>query len=148
MKAHLVVHRCNQKEGTNFNQVFSPVGHHTSIRVLFALVTFFDLELEQLDVKTAFLHRELEEEIYMKQPKGFIVFGKDNLVCHMKKSIYGLKQALLQWYKRFDAFMIEQGYKQCHYDNCVYFQQIGGFFVYLLWFVDHSFYGQVLDQQI
>jgi len=61
--------------------------------VLLASVTLFDLELEQLDVKTTFIHRELEEEIYMKQPEGFVVSGKEQLVCRLKKSLYGLKQA-------------------------------------------------------
>jgi len=89
--AHLVVRGCNQKEGIDFNEVLSPVVHHTSIRVLLALVALFDLELEQLDVKTAFLHGELEEEIYIKQSKGFIVHSKQNLVCHLKKSLYYLK---------------------------------------------------------
>ena len=65
-KAQLVVKGFNQKEGIDFNGVFSPVVRHTSIRVLLAFVALFDLELEQLDVKTTFLHGELEEEIYMQ----------------------------------------------------------------------------------
>jgi len=57
-------------------------------------------------VKTAFLHEELEEEICMRQPEGFVVPGKEQLVCILKKSLYGLKQVPRQWYKRFDTFMI------------------------------------------
>jgi len=87
----LVVRGCNQKEGIDYNEVFSPVVRHTSIRVLLAFVALFDLELEQLYVKTAFFQGELEEEISMKQPKGFIVLGKEQLVCRLKKSLYGLK---------------------------------------------------------
>jgi len=64
------------------------------------------MELEQLDVKTAFLHGELEEEIYMKQHEGFVVPGKEQYVCRLKNSLCGLKQAPRQWYKRFDTFMI------------------------------------------
>ena len=69
---------------------------HTSIRVLLSLVAQGDLELEQLDVKTVFLHGDLEEEIYMYQLEGFKVEGKENQVCRLKKSLYGLKQSLRQ----------------------------------------------------
>ena len=71
-------------------------------------------------MKIAFLHGESEEELYMKQLEGFIVLGKENHVCRLRKSLYGLKQALQQWYKRFDAFMIRQGYTRYHYDYYVY----------------------------
>ncbi len=61
-------------------------------------------------MKTTFLHGDLEEEIYMSQPDGFKVAGKENWVCKLKRSLYGLKQSLRQWYKRFDRFMIGKKY--------------------------------------
>ena len=70
---------------------------HTSIRALLALVALFDLELEQMDVKIAFLHGELQEEIFMAQPEDFVVEGKENHICLLKKSLYGLKQSPRQW---------------------------------------------------
>ena len=82
----------------------------TSIRTILSLVVVEYLHLEQLDVKIAFLHGNLEEEIYMQQPQGYEVKGKDNLVCMLKKSLYGLKQAPRKWYLKFDKFMTKQGY--------------------------------------
>ena len=95
-----------------------------------------DLELEQLDVKTAFLHGELDEEIYMDQPEGFIVPGKEDFVCKLKKSLYGLKQSPRQWYKRFDSFMISHGFERSKYDSCVYIKFVDGSPIYLLLYVD------------
>ena len=69
-----------------------------SLRIILALVAHFDLELQQMDVKTAFLNGDLEEEVYMKQPEGFSCSnGKHLMVCKLKKSIYGLEQAFRQW---------------------------------------------------
>ncbi|KAE8660874.1 hypothetical protein F3Y22_tig00116946pilonHSYRG00054 [Hibiscus syriacus] len=82
-----------------------------------------DLEIEQLDVKTTFLHGDLEEEIYMDQSEGFKVPGKENLVCRLIKSLYGLKQAPRQWYKKFDSFMVEHDFKKTKSDHCVFMKR-------------------------
>ncbi|KAE8674058.1 hypothetical protein F3Y22_tig00111769pilonHSYRG00329 [Hibiscus syriacus] len=105
---------------------------HTSIRAVLALVASWDLHLEQMDVKTAFLHGDLEEQIYMRQPEGFTQPGNEHLVCRLKKSLYGLKQSPRQWYKRFDSYMIKIGYNRCEYDCCVYVKSLddGSLFFY------------------
>lgn len=136
-KARLVAKGFSQVEGVDFNDIFSPVVKHTSIRVLLAIVATKNLELEQLDVKTAFLHGELEEQIYMQQPEGFAEKGKEHMVCLLKKSLYGLKQSPRQWYKRFNAFITTQGFNRSKYDVCVYFKKIvDNSWVYLLLYVD------------
>ena len=68
-----------------------------------SLAVEFDLEIEKMDVNTTFLHGDLEEEIYMKQLEGFIIKGKEELVCRLKKSLYGLKQSPTMWYHKFDS---------------------------------------------
>ena len=111
-KARLVVKGFLQKKRVEFNEIFSPVVKMVSIRIILGLVASLNLGLEQMDIKTTFLHGDLHEEIYMDQPEGFKVLGKENLVCKLKKSLYGLKQAPRQWYKKFDSFMVSQGYKR------------------------------------
>ncbi|KAG8499112.1 hypothetical protein CXB51_005523 [Gossypium anomalum] len=90
-KARLVAKGYNQILGVDFTDVFSPVVKHSSIRVLLGIVAMHDLELEQLDVKTAFLHGELKEDIYIQQLEGFTVLEKEDYVYLLKKSLYGLK---------------------------------------------------------
>ena len=92
-KARLVVKVFPQKKGIDFDEIYSPDIKMTSIRIVLSLVVVDDLHLEQLDVKTTFLHGDLEEQIYMHQPKGYEVKGKENLVCRLRKSLYGLKKA-------------------------------------------------------
>jgi len=75
----------------DFGDIFSPVAQVTSIRLLLSVVATFDFEVEQMDVKTTFLHEDLEDEIYMKKPGGFVVKGKKELVCKLNKSLYGLR---------------------------------------------------------
>lgn len=90
-KAILVVKGFSQKKGIDFDEIFSPVVKMTSIHTVLRLAASLNLENEQMDVKIAFLHGDLEEEIYMKQPEGFKVKGKKDYVCKLKKSLYGLK---------------------------------------------------------
>jgi hypothetical protein len=90
-KARLVVKGFAQKKCIDFDEIFSHVVKMTSIRTILSLVAVEDLHLEQLDVKIVFLHGDLEEEIYMQQPQGYEVKGKENLVCRLKKRLYGLK---------------------------------------------------------
>ncbi|GAB2293301.1 hypothetical protein Dimus_038259 [Dionaea muscipula] len=98
----------------------------------------YDLELEQLDAKTVFLHGKLEEKIYMRQPEGFVIEGKEDHVCLLKKLLYSLKQSLRQWYKRFDSLMLSHGYLRSRYDSCVYFRKLhDGSFIYLLLHMDY-----------
>ena len=74
-----------------------------------------------MDVKTVFfLHGDIDEEIYMKQPEGFVVPNKEHLVCKLKRSLYGLKHALRQQYKKFDTFMLSQGFDRSYADHCLY----------------------------
>ena len=77
-----------------------------------ALVAHYNLELHQMDVKTTFLNGDLEKNVYMAQPKGFVVEGKECMVCRLKKSIYGLKQASRQWYLKFDSTIRKFGFKK------------------------------------
>ncbi|BBN67512.1 transposable element gene, partial [Prunus dulcis] len=136
-KTRLVAKRYSQKEGVDYNEIFSPVVKHTSIRLLLAMATQHDMEIEQMDVKTAFLHGDLKETIFMAQPEGFVEYGNENLVCQLRKSLYGLKQSPRQWYKRFDYFMLKINFRRCLYDCCVYYHVFqDGMIILLLLYVD------------
>ena len=98
-KARLVVKGYKQKEGVNYFDTYSLVTRITSIRMLVAIAALHNLEIHQMDVKTTLLNGELNEEIFMEQPKGFIVPSQEKKVCILVKSLYGLKQAPKQWHE-------------------------------------------------
>ncbi|KAE8680428.1 putative Double Clp-N motif-containing P-loop nucleoside triphosphate hydrolases superfamily protein [Hibiscus syriacus] len=136
-RARLVVKGYAQKEGIDFNEIFSPVVRLTTVRVVLAMCATLNLHLEQLDVKTTFLHGNLEEEIYMLQPEGFEEEEKKNLVCRLNKYLYGLKQAPMCWYKRFDSFIMCLGYNRLNADPCAYLKRSSdNDFVILLLYMD------------
>ena len=134
-KSRLVVKGYSQRKGIDFEKIFSPVVKMGSIRVILGLAA--SLDLEQMDVKTTFLHGDLDKEIYMEQPEGFLVKGKEDYVRRLQKSLYGLKQAPRQWYQKFESVMGKQGYRKPNLDQCVFFQRFGDDdFIILLLYVD------------
>jgi hypothetical protein len=134
-KVRLVAKGYSQVEGIDFGEIFSYVVNLTSIIFLLSIVVAFDFEVKQMDVKTSFLHGDLEEEIYMKQPEGFGVKGKE-LVCKLKNLMYGLKQSPRMWYQKFDTYMLGLGFTRSKEDHCVYFKLIGDHLIYLVLYVD------------
>jgi hypothetical protein len=119
-KARLVARGFTQTEGVDYTETYAPVVKMTSIRVLLSIVAIHDLELHQMDVKTAFLNGVLEEDIYMQQPEGFIETGKEQLVCKLKRTLYGLKQSPRVWYQTIDKFFAETGFKRVEGDYGLY----------------------------
>ena len=89
-----------------------------------------------MDVKTAFLHGDLDENIYMCQPAGFVDESKPIFVCLLKKSLYGLKQSPRQWNKKFDSFMHSLKFNRSHYDHCLYFKHVHDSPMFLVLYVD------------
>jgi hypothetical protein len=86
----------------------------TTIRVLLSLAASYGLLVHQVDVKTTFLNAELDEEIYMEQPNGFVVKGQESKVCKLLKSLYSLKQAPKQWHEKFDTTLTSAGFDIWH----------------------------------
>ena len=135
-KARLVVKGFRQKEGLDYFDTYSPVTRITSIRMLIAIAALYNLEIHQMDVKTAFLNGDLDEEIYIEQPEGFKVPRKETKVCKLVKSLYGLKQAPKQWHEKFDSAIISNGFKINEYDKCVYVKSTDKGYVIVCLYVD------------
>jgi hypothetical protein len=108
----------------------------TTIRVLLSLAASYGLLVHQMDVKTAFLIGELDEEIYTDHPNGFVVKGEERKVCKLLKSLYGLKQAHKQWHEKFDMTLKSADFAINEADRCVYYRHGGGKSVILCLYVD------------
>ena len=123
-KAQLVIKGFKLEHGVDYDEMFLPVVKMTTLRLLLGVVATKDLELERLDVKTAFLHGDLDEETYMSQPAGLTSTEEQgNLVCKRKKSLYGLKQVSRMWYQKFDTYIRQLGYSRSDSDPCMYIRQ-------------------------
>jgi hypothetical protein len=134
-KARLVAQGFSQQHGVDYNEVYAPVARNSAIRAVLALATALDLEVHQMDVSTAFLNGELEEEIYMRQPEGYVDRDPD-LVCKLQRSLYGLKQAARCWNEVMDKYLKSIGYKQSQIDPCIYVKNVDGALVIIVLYVD------------
>jgi hypothetical protein len=134
-KARLVAKGYTQK-GEDLFDPYSPVARLTMVRVLLSLAASCGLLVHQMDVKTTFLNGELEEEIYMDQPDGFLTKGQEGMVCRLMKSLYGLKQAPKQWHEKFDQTLTSVGFVVNEADKCVYYRYGKGERVILCLYVD------------
>ena len=135
-KARLVVKGYRQQYGIDYDETFSPVAMIKSIRIMLAIAAYFDYEIWQMDVKTAFLNGNLLEDVYMQQPDGFIVPRLANKVCKLNRSIYGLKQASRSWNQRFDEIIKEYDFVQNEDDHCVYKKTSGRALTFIVLYVD------------
>ncbi len=117
-KARLVAQGCRQVQGIDVDEVFAPTSSFGARRTLLAKAAQEDLEIHQVDIKTAFLNGDLEEEVYVTQPPGFENGGSQ--VCRLKKALYGLKQAPRAWYKTLDGVLEKHGFKACMSDAGIY----------------------------
>ncbi|GJV87096.1 retrotransposon protein, putative, ty1-copia subclass [Tanacetum coccineum] len=135
-KARLVAKGFTQTYRVDYEETFSPVANIRAIRILIAIAAYYDYEIWQVDVKTAFLNGHLSEEVYMEQPEGFVNPKYPNHVCKLKRSIYGLKQASRQWNKRFDDEIKKFGFTQNPDEPCVYLKASGSYVAILILYVD------------
>src|SRR4051812_31698449 len=135
-KARLVAKGFTQVPGVDYDETFSPVAMLRSVRILLAIAAYLDYEIWQMDVKTTFLNGNLEENVYMIQPEGFVAPKDAGKVCKLKRSIYGLKQASLSWNLRFDEVVKSFGFIKNDEEACVYKKVSGSAISFLILYVD------------
>ena len=109
LKARLVSKGYTQQYGSDYNDAFSPVAKIAFVRLLLSMAVMRSWPLFQLDIKNAFLHGDLAEEVYMEQPPGFVAQGESGLVCKLRRSLYGLKQSPQTWFNQFSLVVQEFG---------------------------------------
>jgi len=137
LKARLVAKGYTQTYGIDYDETFSPVAKISSVRVLISLAATLDWPLFQLDVKNAFLHGDLHEEVYMEQPPGFVAQGESpGRVCKLKKALYGLKQSPRAWFGKFSEAVLKFGLQRCQTDHSVFHLHTSAGYIFLVVYVD------------
>eukprot|EP00253_Pinus_taeda_P008929 PITA_08929 len=140
-KARLVCKWYVQQEGIDFEKTFAHVSRIEAIRMFLALSSFRKFKVYQMDVKSAFLNGDLEEEVYIEQPKGFILGNDAKLICKLKKALCGLKQAPRAWYYRLDNYLQQQGFTKGSVDSNLYTKIENDKMLIIVVYVDDIIFG-------
>ena len=121
-KVRLVACGYSQVFGIDFDETYSPVIRLTSMRLLFSISAQLGLKIHQMDVNTAFLHADIQEDIYITPPDGFPL-PKGMNCFRLKKALYGLKQAPREWYNNMNAFLLSISFKRLYGESCLYYRE-------------------------
>ena len=153
-KARMVVKGCAQRQGVDYDEVFAPVAHHESIRIVLSTAAARGMVVHQMDVKTAFLIPEIKEVIFMELPRGWpeeLPGGGSNgtLVARLNKALYGLKQAPRYWYERLSGWMVDEGFKRSQSDPCLFVRELGDHnYLYVTVWVDDLLIAAAREQDV
>ena len=141
-KARWVARGFSQKHGIDFTEVFAPTIRYSSIRLLLALANHFDLDLYGLDISNAFARADVDEDLFVEQPHGYVQRDKSGkpYVCKLRKGLYGTKQAARLWHQKFRAFLLSHGWKPYDSDPCIFSRHTKQF--------GHEFLGIYVDDII
>lgn len=139
-KARLVVKGYAQRKGIDYDEVYAPVARWDTIRLLLALAAQKSWTVYQLDVKSAFLHGELKEDVFINQPPGFVKKGEEEKVYKLKRALYGLKQAPRAWFKRIESYFLREGFKKISFDHTLFIKRVWKKMVIVSLYVDDLIY--------
>lgn len=135
-KDRLVAKGYGQVQGIDYDKTYSSVAMVKLVRIILAIVAYFDYEIWHMDVKTAFLHGNLEEDVYMIKPEEFVNPTNAGKICKLKRSIYGLRQAAESWNILFDEVIVDFGFIKNEEYYCLYYKSSRSFIVFLILYVD------------
>ena len=138
-KARFVACGFSQLEGIDYDETFAPIARYTFIRAIISLAVVLGWRLYQMDVKIAFLNGIIEEKVYIEQPEGFVIHGKESHVCRLKKALYGLKQEPKVWYSRIDNYLQSLGFTKSDADPNLYYKVDGDNPLIFVLYVDDIF---------
>jgi hypothetical protein len=145
-KARLVCKGYSQVEGIDFEETFSPVARMEAIILILVYACSKNIKVYQMDVKSAFLNEDLEEEVYIEQPKRFQLSEKQNYVCRLKNALYGLKQAPRAWYSKLDRYLQQEGFRKGNTNNNLYIKVDQDSILIIEVYVDDFIFGSEEDR--
>ena len=137
-KARLVAQGYAQQHGIDYEETFAPVLKYVSLRTVLAIANQYNMDIHQMDVNAAYLNGDIDAEIYMRQPEGYIDLESPRKVCRLKKGLYGLKQGGRIWNVKIDEYLKSQGYNPSDADPCLYVKFKGEKIVILALYVDDT----------